>query len=346
MAEKEASYYLFLDDNKVRCMLCPHLCTINRGNSGICKVRYNNNGKLFTRIYNIVSAINIDPIEKKPLYHFYPGSKILSIGTIGCNLQCQFCQNSDISQVTENEFPFLRPYIINDLVKIAVNEKNNIGIAYTYNEPVVWFEFMLDIAKEAKKNNLLNVVVSNGYIMPQPLDELIPYIDAFNIDLKSFSEDFMKKYTHSTLKPVLDNLVKIKNNTKHLEITNLVIPTLNDNEAEFAGMVKWISENLGNDVPLHISRYFPRYKLYIDETPIETLERFYNIAQGFLKYVYIGNASIGNSNNTICNKCGNIIIERRGYYVFIKGLDIKGRCTSCGEKIIDYFIVPDRGQEF
>jgi pyruvate formate lyase activating enzyme len=346
MAEKEASYYLFLDDNKVRCMLCPHLCTINRGNSGICKVRYNNNGKLFTRIYNIVSAINIDPIEKKPLYHFYPGSKILSIGTIGCNLQCQFCQNSDISQVTENEFPFLKPYIINDLVKIAVNEKNNIGIAYTYNEPVVWFEFMLDIAKEAKKNNLLNVVVSNGYIMPQPLDELIPYIDAFNIDLKSFSEDFMKKYTHSTLKPVLDNLVKIKNNTKHLEITNLVIPTLNDNEAEFAGMVKWISENLGNDVPLHISRYFPRYKLYIDETPIETLERFYNIAQGFLKYVYIGNASIGNSNNTICNKCGNIIIERRGYYVFIKGLDIKGRCTSCGEKIIDYFIVPDRGQEF
>src|SRR3989304_4117712 len=186
---KEALFYNKLPDNKVACGLCPHNCIINEGKAGICRVRINKKGVLYTEVYGAVSALHTDPIEKKPLYHFYPGMQILSIGTIGCNLRCKFCQNADISQVSPDDYPNLKPYFPEDIVKMAFKVKDNLGIAFTYNEPSIYYEYMFDIAREAKANNLKNVMVSNGFINQKPLEKLINYIDAFNIDLKAFTND-------------------------------------------------------------------------------------------------------------------------------------------------------------
>lgn len=332
---KEALFYKKSDGKKVICELCPHNCTIKHNNTGICRVRLNKDGLLYSETHGSLAALNFDPIEKKPLYHYYPGRTVFSIGTIGCNLDCKFCQNCDISQANTKNFPHLKPYIVPDIIKMALKHQDNIGIAYTYNEPVVYYEYMHDIAKEAKLNNLKNVMVSNGYINGSPLEELLNYIDAFNIDLKGFDEKFYKKYTGANLNPVLETLKTIKSKDKHLEITNLVIPTLNDDEKLFEDMVKWIAQKLGKEIPLHISRYFPRYKMNIHATPTETLEKFYEIANKHLSFVYIGN-DIKVGNNTFCNNCGKKVIERSGYYIYKSGLDIRGNCLECGNNIIKH----------
>ncbi|MFO8021140.1 MAG: AmmeMemoRadiSam system radical SAM enzyme, partial [Perlabentimonas sp.] len=248
-------FYKTLDDIKVRCQLCPHNCTIPNEELGTCGVRYNDSGKLVC--HTSVSGLHTDPIEKKPLYHFYPGKQILSVGTYGCNLQCSFCQNHSISQycAPKNKKPHL--YNPVDIINRAFNQNNCIGIAFTYNEPTVWVEYMLEIAKLAKQNSLANAMVTNGYINPKPLDMILEFIDAFNIDLKGFSDKFYKEFTGGKLSPVLNTLKTIAKSGKHIEITYLVIPGLNDDETDFKKMAEWIASELGPSIPLHINRYYP-----------------------------------------------------------------------------------------
>ncbi len=325
----EALYYSKLENKKVRCELCPWNCELLPQQTGICKVRTNDNGKLFSLVYNKVAAFGIDPIEKKPLYHFYPGKNILSIGEVGCNLQCSFCQNHRISQCFASDFKGFQKKSSKKIVKEALKTWNNIGIAYTYNEPFTFYEFVLDTAKSAQQNGLKNVVVSNGYINQKPLDELLPYIDAFNIDLKAFSETFYRNHTKGKLEPVLQSIKTIAQNKVHLEITNLIIPDLNDDEEEFTALVKWIAAVTGDKTPLHLSRYFPQHKMQHPPTPIKKLEMLYEIAKKHLQYVYIGNVSEEKRSSTFCSNCGELLIERRHFQTKSKMLDESGKCKKC-----------------
>ncbi len=333
----KAQFYEKQKSKKVKCTLCPHGCIIDKNKFGICGVRYNNEGELFSENYGEISSIGFDPIEKKPLYHFYPGSKILSIGSIGCNLKCFYCQNWQISQINSQEYKTnLKTYSPSDILSKALSKPNNIGVAYTYNEPTVFYEFMLDTAKLVKAKGLKNVMVTNGYICKEPLLQLIKYIDAFNVDLKAFSNEFYKKNTASSLQAVLDTLKLIKEQGKHLEITNLLIPTLNDDSKEFEDMIKWIAKELGDDTVLHISAYYPNYNSTIEPTSISLIMSFLKIAKKYLKNVYVGNVMLAEGNNTYCDKCGNLLISRSGYMLDIVGINKDGSCKKCGNKIFTY----------
>jgi len=332
---REALYYSKIDEQTIRCELCPHNCILAEGKRGICRVRKNYNGKLFSENYSNVCSLNFDPIEKKPLYHYFPGSTILSVGSVGCNLSCKFCQNWHISQTNVDDYPNLKNYSAEEIVKIALQKPENTGIAYTYNEPIVWYEYMFDIAKLAHENNLKNVMVTNGFINKEPLSELINYIDAFSVDLKAFSESFYKNLTSSKLEPVKNTLKFIKEKGKHLEITNLVITELNDDEIEFEKMVKWISNELGEDTAFHISRYFPAYKLNVNQTSPEKLSKLFEIANKHLNYVYLGNIITGEGQNTYCKNCKTQVINRQGYFTKITSLDKNGYCKKCKTKIIN-----------
>ncbi|MFC2100347.1 AmmeMemoRadiSam system radical SAM enzyme [Bacteroidota bacterium] len=334
-----AQYYEVEEEGKVKCHLCPHHCMIKNKKSGICNVRMNKDGKLYSRVYGKISAMNFDPIEKKPLYHFFPGSNILSVGSIGCNLSCNFCQNHEISQGCSSDNPFLKNYHIDEIINMALSHSDNLGIAYTYNEPTVWFEYMVDIAKKAKENILKNVMVTNGFINEDPLNELLKYVDAFSVDLKSWSDKFYKKYTSSALEPVKRTIQKIYDSGRFLEITNLVIPGLNDNETEFEEMVQWISGELDASIVLHISRYHPSYKMDIQPTSLSTLENLYDIAKKHLHYVYIGNMITSKGNNTYCPECRSLLIKREGYLTSITGLNTQGRCISCSFQAIPAFAI-------
>ena len=258
---QEASYYEKLPDNYVRCLLCPHHCRIKDGSVGICRVRSNHGGVLYSDNYATACCIRFDPIEKKPLYHFYPGSMILSVGTVGCNFRCKFCQNWEISQTCVKDYPYLKEVSSDRIIAQAGERSDNAGIAYTYNEPTVWFEYMLEIAKKAKAKGMHNVSVTNGFIDPEPLSELLDYVDAFNVDLKAFTEDFYHKLASASLEPVKDTIKSISKAGKHLELTHLIVPGHNDNPADFEEMLKWIAGETGGDTPLHLSKYFPDYQL-------------------------------------------------------------------------------------
>lgn len=285
----EARYYR-KEESYIICELCPHHCKIADKECGLCGVRTNHNGILISDNYGLVSALNMDPIEKKPLYHFLPGTKILSIGSYGCNLKCNFCQNHTISQI-DNKLSLSggKYYSTDNIVELANGRTNNIGLAFTYNEPAVWFEFMYDIASKIAETNLITTMISNGYINEKPLKDLIPLIDAFNIDLKAFNNSFYRAETGASLKPVLRTLKTISESEKHLEITMLVIPGLNDDLEEFEQMTKWIATNCGRDTVLHLSRYFPSYKSNRNITPIQTIRSMYDIAKAQLNFVYPGN---------------------------------------------------------
>ncbi len=274
----EANYYIQKSKKGIQCMLCPHQCLLKPGQTGICRVRTNEDGVLMSDNYEKVCSLHLDPIEKKPLYHFFPGRNILSVGTVGCNLHCRFCQNWEISQTKVKDYPYLKEYTPEAIVDLALAEDQNLGIAYTYNEPTVWFEFMNDIALLSNEKGLKNVMVTNGYINPEPLKELFPHMHAFSVDLKAFTETFYKHLTSSSLVPVLESLKIIKSSGRHFEITNLLIPDENDNEREFRSMMKWISKELGTDTVLHISRFFPTYQLSHNATPESQLRKFYAIA--------------------------------------------------------------------
>lgn len=326
----KALFYEKSDDHVVKCQLCPWFCELKPGQTGICKVRENREGKLITYVYNQVAALGTDPIEKKPLYHFYPGKNILSIGEVGCNLQCSFCQNHNISQCYATDFHGFHSIDANQILKAALNTRNNIGVAYTYNEPFTFYEFMYDTAHLIKENNLKNVVVSNGYINPEPLKNILPLIDAFNIDLKAFDNGFYKTFTKGRLAPVLQTLKAITAHGNHLEITNLVIPGMNDNETKFEEMVKWISEELGQHIPLHLSRYSPQYKLQISPTSIEKLNHLYSVAKKYLQHVYLGNVSDEKRSSTRCSGCHTLLIKRNHYLTEIAQKDFNGICRQCG----------------
>jgi len=321
--KKKALFYN-IEGDKVRCRLCPHNCLISEGNSGICGSRYNENKTLYTRNYSIVSAMATDPIEKKPLYNFYPGSKILSLGTYGCNLKCIFCQNWSISQqILKGQT--LSPDSIVPLIK----KFGGIGIAYTYNEPTIWYEFISECAPLVKASGYKNVLVTNGFINIEPLSKLIPYIDAFNVDLKGFSDEFYKNYCGGMLSSVKSTIAFIYKRA-HLELTHLVVTGLNDDIHSFSSMVDYIS-GISRKIPLHISRYHPDHKYSEPPTSIELLYQFYEIASKKLDFVYLGNISDATKNSTFCPKCGKVIIERNGY--FTENKLINKKCPYCENEV-------------
>ena len=319
----EAQFYEKAADNVVLCRLCPQFCRIPDGGVGKCRIRRNMDGTLYATTYEQVTSVAMDPVEKKPLYHFYPGHSILSIGTLGCNFACKFCQNWEISQ---SDLP-TRLLRVKDLVAIA-KDKGSIGVAYTYNEPSIWFEYIYDCAKAMKDEGMVNVLVTNGFFNPEPLEMLLPYIDAMNIDIKSIKDDFYRKLCGGRLKPVLDTAIRAKQNV-HVEITNLIIPTYNDTDAEFEELASWIATNLGPETPTHLSAYFPRYQLEAAPTPLSTLQKAFDIFTKKLWFVYLGNVMSDAGNDTVCRNCGEVLVRRHGYFVEVLGIDREGMCNHC-----------------
>lgn len=315
----------------VQCELCPNECVLENGQHSRCRARINKGGVLYSLVYGKPCAVAVDPIEKKPFFHFLPATTAFSIATAGCVLGCKFCQNWQISQAKPEETDNynLPP---DEVVRQAMFY-NCRTIAYTYTEPTVFYEYMYDTAQIAKKFNIKNTMHTCGYINEKPLRKLSKYMDAAAVDLKAFTEDFYSRICGGRLKPVLNSLVVLKGEGVWLEITNLVIPTLNDDMKKIKEMCQWIVKNLGPDVPLHFSRFFPHYKLKeLPPTPFETLRDARNAAMGTgLKYVYIGNIR-SEAENTCCPKCKKLLIERIGYFVKQNNIS-KGKCRSCGANI-------------
>lgn len=283
MARQNAKYWQPLTEG-VQCLLCPHQCKIAEGQTGRCRVRQNQSGELVSLNYAEVSSIGLDPIEKKPLFHFYPGEMILSVGTWGCNLNCEYCQNWEIV----HGYPpvvYTKPA---ELAELAIRQGPvNIGVAYTYSEPAVWFEYVLDAANEVKKNGMKNVMVTNGFINPDPLEDILPLIDAMNIDIKAFRPEFYRTVCSGELDPVKRNVARAAA-TCHVEVTTLLIPGLNDGVEEITELAQWLA-GIDSEIPLHLSRYFPRYRMEIPPTPIESLIRAKQTAEKYLQNVYLGN---------------------------------------------------------
>lgn len=328
---KEASWYKKLDGKNVKCILCPKNCIIPDGKFGFCGVRKNSNGRLYAISYEQPVSIHIDPIEKKPLFHFLPTSRSLSFGTVGCNLDCRWCQNWEISKARGSELK-TKKYSPKKIVEIALKNKVE-SISYTYNEPTIFYEYLLDCAVLARDEGIRNVFVSNGFINKEPLNELCNHIDAANIDLKSFNREFYLKYCSAMLENVLESLKILKKRGIWLEVTNLIIPTLNDNFEEIEEMCKWIKDNLGRDVPLHFSRFFPMHKmLELYPTPEETLKRAQEIAKKYLDFVYIGNIPTEKGENTYCPKCKKLLVGRSGFGVIVNNIR-NGKCGYCELKV-------------
>ena len=327
----EALYYNKLSGGMVQCHLCPNLCILSPGEYGTCKARKNINGKLYSMVYGKIATAHVDPIEKKPFFHVLPGKAAFSIATTGCNIQCLFCQNWEISQV----FPFdmqTTPATAQQVVDQALASGAQ-AIAFTYSEPTISFEYVLDIAKLAHAAGLKTLMVSNGYIEPKPLQELLPYIDAYKVDFKGFDEAFYKKLTHGHLQPVLNTMKTITTSGVWLEIVTLLVTGQNDSDEQIRGLVDWTKNNLGTDVPLHFSRFSPQYKLLnVPATPVETIihAREIALAQG-LKYVYTGNIDFPPGEITRCPKSGEEVIVRQGMFTIYNGLK-DGACSD-GEKI-------------
>ena len=324
---QEALFYKKLDNNKVRCKLCPHECIIREEKVGICSGRKNIKGKLYAVNYGKTISLSMDPIEKKPLYHFFPGKKILSIGPNGCNLSCKFCQNHMSSQ---NKVPTRN--ITPEELFTYCKENNSIGVAYTYTEPLIWYEFILDSANFLRKNNKKVVLVTNGTIKEEPLKKILPFVDAMNVDLKSMRENFYNKICNGYLETV-KRTIRLAAQETHIEITYLVIPEYNDSEEEINELVDFI-DNINSDIPLHISRYFPAYKLDASPTPNNLLKKIYETAKKKLTNVYIGNTNIENTTNTICPNCNEVLIRRQGFFGDIKNIISKNNtCPKCGTNI-------------
>lgn len=332
---KEAYLYKKLRDDKIQCLNCAHKCVLSPGQTGICGVRKNIDGKLYVLNYGKIIALNVDPIEKKPFFHFLPGTFSLSLASVGCNFRCLNCQNWEISQVPrlfgKIEGKDMKP---EEIVRIA-KENNLPSISYTYTEPTIFLDFAYDTAKLAKKEGIKNVWVSNGFLSKEAFDFISPYLDAVNIDLKGFSEEFYQKYTGGRLEPVLETLKRFKKKKIWLEVTTLVIPTLNDSDNTLRSIAKFIKEGLGPNTPWHVTQFSPilSWKLKdIPETPVETLKRAWETGKEVgLKYVYTGNVPGLETESTFCPKCGTLVIERVGYS--IRRFDKKGHCPKCGEKI-------------
>jgi pyruvate formate lyase activating enzyme len=329
---KEAMLYKKMEDGKVSCFLCSHYCLISNGKFGICNVRENRGGILYTHTYGKLITQNIDPIEKKPLYHFLPGSSSFSIAAIGCNFQCGFCQNWQISQAKEANALGLYPEEVNpeDVVNQAKRNGSK-SISYTYTEPTIFFEYAYEISQLAKKEGLFNVFVTNGYMTEEMIQAIHPYLDAANVDLKSFSDDYYKKVCRGRLAPVLKNIELMKRLNIWIEVTTLVLPGQNDSEEELKKIASFLA-GIDKSIPWHISRFYPQYKMEeLEATPMERLNQAYDIGKNAgLHYVYLGN--VGEGNNTYCYECGSLLIERFGYSIETYRIK-ENHCPHCGSSI-------------
>jgi len=322
----ECRYYEKVGES-VRCLLCPQGCTIAPGRAGFCRTRLNVEGKLYLTTYGQCSSIQLDPIEKKPLFHFYPGSQILSLGSLGCNLACRFCQNWRISQ-SSSPTRYASP---EEVAQRASSVPGNIGVAYTYNEPLVWYEYLLDTASRVQKAGLKNVLVTNGEINEGPLRELLPLIDAMNLDVKSMDEEFYRSLSKGTLAPVLRTVEIAHQSGCHVEITNLLVPGSNDRPDQIQRLIDWAAD-LDPRIPLHFSRYRPEFKMTAPPTPAEKLINARNAALEKLKYVYIGNIHIPGAVDTYCPACGKAVVERTGYSIAAYHLDGQ-KCAYCSGRV-------------
>ncbi len=329
---REASYYQKLEDNKVQCRLCFRDCIIAEGQRGYCRTRENREGILYTLNYSMPAAIQIDPVEKEPLLHFYPGTFMMCFGTAGCNFRCIFCHNWHLAARTPEEVEG-RHHTPEEAVQRAL-DRNVQTISFTYNEPTVFYEWIYEVAILAQKNGLNTVMHTNGAMNPEPFRELIKYLDAVCVDLKAFTAGFYEETSFSQLEPVLNTLRILKEEGVWFEITNLIIPTLNDDPEEIEEMCVWIRDNLGEDVPIQFIRFFPAYKLpKLPPTPIETLEMARDIAvEAGLQYVAIGNVPGHTHNSTFCPQCGEILVERTHFTVLDYNIE-HGKCGSCGHEI-------------
>ncbi|OAG27652.1 AmmeMemoRadiSam system radical SAM enzyme [Thermodesulfatator autotrophicus] len=332
---REAILYEKLPDKSVKCNLCNHHCHIQPGKYGICHVRLNENGVLYTLVYGKIIAKHVDPIEKKPLFHFLPGSRSFSIGTVGCNFQCDFCQNYEISQYPRLEGKVVGETATPEGVVEAALATACQTISYTYNEPTIFFEFALDCARLASQKGLKNVFVSNGYMTKEALDLIYPDLHAANIDLKAFRDEFYRKHCKARLAPVLETLKHLKSQGVWLEVTTLIIPGENDDPAELKDIACFIRDELGSETPWHVTRFYPTYKLLTrPPTPVETLKTAYEIGKKEgLKYVYTGNVPGLEAENTYCWHCGELLIERYGFMIHGFKITPEGTCPSCGAKI-------------
>jgi len=324
MTLKEGLYYK-KKDSGTECLLCPHNCTLKDGKNGICGTRENRDGKLYTAIYGEVTSAAMDPIEKKPLYHFYPGSKIFSIGTKGCNLSCPFCQNWSISQSLSSASKYYSP---DEIVKTAV-ANGSVGIAYTYSEPIIWFEFVKDTGLLAKENGLKNVLVTNGFVNQAPLEEMMEFIDAMNIDFKCHNSNTYSRILKGGLDPVKDTIKTAYKRGCFIEITTLIVPKVNDNINELMKIAEFIS-SIDKRIPWHLSRYYPSYKYNESATDIDFISKVWESATEILDYVFTGNIHSGDAkSDTLCPKCHSVLISRRGYSTTIRDF-ADGRCGKCG----------------
>ncbi len=322
----EARHWEKAENNKVICRLCPAECKLTEGKTGICNARTNRRGKLITDNYGEAVTVAIDPIEKKPLYHFYPGSKILSTGANGCNFACENCQNWQIAQEkTHTDY-----YSPEQLAELALKH-DSLGVAFTYTEPMMWFEYIMDTAPLLAEKGLKTVLVSNGYLNPKPLEELIGRMDAINVDLKSMREDFYKKVCKGKLQPVLDNIRTIGQSNVHLELTTLLIPELNDSEEELRELVDFVAD-IDPTIPLHFSAFHPQYKMRDRQrTSEEILLQARQIAREKLDYVFLGNVALDGMSDTNCPNCGHLLISRDWYRTRLVGLD-GDKCEKCGHR--------------
>lgn len=332
LSRVEARYYKKHPDREIECLLCPRLCRLGDKERGYCGVRENDRGTYYTLVYGKACSANIDPIEKKPFFHVLPGSDAFSIATAGCNVNCRFCQNWQISQARPEQIPHfdLPPAA----VAAAALKYRCSSVAYTYTEPVVFFEYMVDSSEAVRREGLRNCVVTGGHIRPEPLQELLKVVDAVKVDLKAFRQDFYSAYVKGELQPVLDAILDIHRAGVWLEIVYLVIPTLNDDTADILKMCRWMKQEIGPDVPLHFSRFYPMYLMKnLPPTPLSTLESLRDTAlQEGLHYVYIGNVPGHDAENTCCPKCRKTIIERFG--MTLKSIRLeKGACRFCGHPI-------------
>jgi len=331
----EAYLYEILEEKKVRCNLCNHRCVIKNEGRGICNVRENRDGKLNTLVYEKLIARHVDPIEKKPLFHFLPGTLSYSIATVGCNFKCRFCQNADISQISSDHSTRIKGDLWTPEEVVSEAKRGNCpSISYTYTEPTIFFEFAYETAKLADEHGLKNVFVTNGYMTAEALQMIKPYLDAVNVDLKAFNDDFYRIYCSAKLDHVKETLILMKALGIFIEVTTLLIPGLNDNPSELKNLAKFLRNSLGPETPWHISRFHPTYRL-MDRlpTPLETLisAREIGLDSG-LRYVYIGNVPGKMGENTYCYNCGEILIERWGFRIQ-KNLINNGQCHKCGSPI-------------
>ena len=341
LGRKLSPFFTPLGDGSVRCELCPHLCEVGLGERGYCEVRENIGGRYYSLVYGNPCAVHVDPIEKKPFYHVLPSSRSFSIATAGCNFDCKFCQNWEISQARPDD---TNNYDLSpeQAVELASQYECQ-SIASTYVEPTIFIEYMIDIGILAQKHSILKVMHSNGYINQKPLEELGKYLNAACIDLKGFSESYYRNLTEGSLEPVLETLKRLKRLGIHTEIVNLVIPGKNDDMKEVAAMCRWIRKELGPDVPLHFSRFYPLYKLKsLPPTPVSTLELARNTAlKEGIHFVYIGNVPGHDAENTDCPRCNTRIIQRWGYKVEVLHLK-KDRCDQCGQPIPGIWQLPQK----